>query len=201
MLLPTFYDVRKYVDADMFRAIGEDIETLKKDGTSAAIHDLDSFPSGAEQIWQRQYRVTGIANLSSVRRRLLSHSMNGRVRANMRLFRRYDAGRRLMGGLPSGDHRGEPGTAPYAGRSAIPIIAGASSARELPARDPACSAVEKRALAARQESRSSRKDGNNLCSHGNQVMCPNDKFRNDLVLFPHAEQSSLLLFAPPSSHP
>lgn len=55
MLVPTFYDVRKYVDADMYRAIGEDIETLKKNGTSGAIHDLDSFPSGAEQIWQRQY--------------------------------------------------------------------------------------------------------------------------------------------------
>lgn len=55
MLVPTFYDVRKYVDADMYRAISEDIETLKKNGTGGAIHDLDSFPSGAEQIWQRQY--------------------------------------------------------------------------------------------------------------------------------------------------
>lgn len=55
MLVPTFYDVRKYVDADMYRAIGEDIETLKKNGATGAIHDLDSFPSRAERIWQRQY--------------------------------------------------------------------------------------------------------------------------------------------------
>lgn len=55
MLAPTFYDVRKHVDADMYKAIGEDVETLKKNGTTGAIHDLDSFPSRAEQIWQRQY--------------------------------------------------------------------------------------------------------------------------------------------------
>ncbi len=55
MLAPTFYDVRKYVDADIYRAIGEDVETLKKNGTTDALHDLESFPSRVEQVWQRQY--------------------------------------------------------------------------------------------------------------------------------------------------
>lgn len=55
MLAPTFYDVRKHVDADMYRAIGEDVETLKKNGATDALHDLESFPSRIEQIWQRQY--------------------------------------------------------------------------------------------------------------------------------------------------
>ena len=55
MLAPTFYDVRKYLDADMYRAIGEDVETLKKSGITDALHDLESFPSRVEQIWQRQY--------------------------------------------------------------------------------------------------------------------------------------------------
>ena len=55
MLAPTFYDVRKYVDADMYRAIGEDVETLKKNGITDALHDLESFPSRVEQVWQRQY--------------------------------------------------------------------------------------------------------------------------------------------------
>lgn len=54
-LLPsTFYDVRRYVDADMYRAIREDAESLKKNGRTA-IHDLDSFPSRVEPIWQRHY--------------------------------------------------------------------------------------------------------------------------------------------------
>lgn len=55
MLAPTFYDVRKHVDADMYRAIGEDVEILKKNGATGALHDLESFPSRIEQIWQRQY--------------------------------------------------------------------------------------------------------------------------------------------------
>jgi hypothetical protein len=55
LLTPTFYDVRKNVDADMYRAIGEDVDTLKKNGTTDALHDLESFPSRVEQIWQRQY--------------------------------------------------------------------------------------------------------------------------------------------------
>ena len=55
MLAPTFYDVRKHVDADMYRAIGEDVETIKKDGTTDALHDLESFPSRIGQIWKRQY--------------------------------------------------------------------------------------------------------------------------------------------------
>jgi hypothetical protein len=55
LLAPTFYDVRKYVDADIYRAIGEDVETLKKNGTTNALHDLESFPSRVEQVWQRQY--------------------------------------------------------------------------------------------------------------------------------------------------
>lgn len=55
VLAPTFYDVRKHVDADMYRAIGEDVETLKKNGATDALHDLESFPSRIEQIWQRQY--------------------------------------------------------------------------------------------------------------------------------------------------
>ena len=55
MLAPTFYDVRKHVDAEMYRAIGEDVETLKKNGATDALHDLESFPSRIEQIWQRQY--------------------------------------------------------------------------------------------------------------------------------------------------
>jgi hypothetical protein len=55
LLAPTFYDVRKYIDADMYRAIGEDVETLKKGGITDALHDLESFPSRVEQIWQRQY--------------------------------------------------------------------------------------------------------------------------------------------------
>ena len=56
MLPPTFYDVRKYVDADMYRAIGEDVESLKKNGTTDALHDLENFPSRIEEIWQRQYK-------------------------------------------------------------------------------------------------------------------------------------------------
>ncbi len=56
MLAPTFYDVRKYVDADMYRAIGEDVETLKKNGTTDALHDLESFSSRVEEIWQRQHK-------------------------------------------------------------------------------------------------------------------------------------------------
>ena len=56
MLPPTFYDVRKYVDADMYRAIEEDVETLKKSGITDALHDLESFPSRVEEIWQRQYK-------------------------------------------------------------------------------------------------------------------------------------------------
>ena len=55
LLAPTFYDVRKYVDADMYRAVGEDVEALKKNGTTDALHDLESFPSRVDQIWQRQY--------------------------------------------------------------------------------------------------------------------------------------------------
>ena len=63
MLAPTFYDVRKYVDADMYRAIGEDVETLKKNGTTDALHDLESFPSRVEQVWQRQYeKLIGAAS-------------------------------------------------------------------------------------------------------------------------------------------
>lgn len=52
LLAPTFYDVRKHVDADMYRAIGEDVETLKKNGTTDAPHDLEGFPSRIQQIWQ-----------------------------------------------------------------------------------------------------------------------------------------------------
>jgi hypothetical protein len=63
LLAPTFYDVRKYVDADMYRAIGEDVETLKKNGTTDALHDLESFPSRVEQVWQRQYeKLIGAAS-------------------------------------------------------------------------------------------------------------------------------------------
>ncbi len=39
----------------MFQAITGDVEIPRKNGTTGAIHDLESFSSGVEQIWQRQY--------------------------------------------------------------------------------------------------------------------------------------------------
>lgn len=51
MLAPTFYEVRKYIDADVCRAIGEDVETLRKCGVPfSKNNDLVIDASGARTI-------------------------------------------------------------------------------------------------------------------------------------------------------